>query len=155
MKKTLKMMAMLLCIASIATLSSCTKEKFDANELIGTTWKCTYNCKTDNCEENAYVGTIWALSSEKVPYTTDEYYAYKNGVKVGSYYIQTDGPFAGLYMYCMDEEWNEDWPYNYDDFLSMSFDKVEITNNELVLSDKVTNYDGSRTLQVILKFVQQ
>lgn len=144
MRKTLKLTTMLLCITAIATLSSCTKEKFDANELIGTTWKCTYNCKWSTWEENAYVGTIWTLSSEKVPYTTDEYYAYKNGVKVGSYSIQTNGPFAGLYMWC-----------DGDDFLSMLFDKVEITNNELVLSNKVTNYDGSRTLQVILKFVQQ
>lgn len=135
---------MLLCITAIATLSSCTKEKFDANELIGTTWKCTYNCKCSTWEENAYVGTIWTLSSEKVPYSPiGEYYLYKDGELCGSYYIE---PTDKIYIY--------DGDIVSDYYLRGRY-YVEKNNNELVLSDKVTNYDGSRTLQVILKFVQQ
>lgn len=145
MRKTLKLTTMLLCITAIATLSSCTKEKFDANELIGTTWKCTYNCKVDNCEENAYVGTIWTLSSEKVPYSPiDEYYLYKDGELCGSYYIDPNDTDE----ICIFRDGG------IDAFLLGQY-YAEKNNNELVLSADVTNYDGSRSLQVFLKFVQQ
>ena len=146
MKKTLKMMAMLLCIASIATLSSCTKEKFDANELIGTTWKCTYNCKINNCEENAYVGTIWTLSSEKAPYTAGGYYLYKDGELWGYYFVESTDKISIF---------NDFEPNHFSDEYFDRLYYVEKNNNELVLSDYVTTYDASRSLQVFLKFVQQ
>ena len=143
---------MLLCIVAVATLSSCTKEKFDVNELIGTTWKCTYNCKTLNCEENAYVGTIWKLSSEKVPYSRlNKHYAYKNGVKMGTYTL-SGGIDPELDIDILDPN-NDDWVY--DDFFGGEIYHIEKNKNELVLSAYVTNYDGSRSLQVFLKFVQQ
>lgn len=147
MRKTLKLTTMLLCIAAIATLSSCTKEKFDANELIGTTWKCTYNCKWSKWEENAYVGTIWTLSSEKVPYTPNEYYLYKDGELWGNYFVESTDAIRIF----SDFEPN----HGSDAYLNAAHYFVEKNNNELVLSAYVTNYDGSRSLQVFLKFVQQ
>lgn len=152
MRKTLKLTTMLLCITAIATLSSCTKEKFDANELIGTTWKCTYNCTYRNWMENEYVGTIWKLSSEKVPYSEiNEYYVYKNGLKTGSYSINESGEIC-LWQ---DFVWGIDDDEVPDDDFCDNYYHIEKTNNELVLSKKETNYDGSRSLKVYLKFVQQ
>lgn len=146
MRKTLKLTTMLLCIAAIATQSSCTKEKFDVNELIGTSWKCTYNCKYENYEENAYVGTIWTLSSEKVPYS-DRYYLYKDGEQWGDYVVYGYDGSLDFYL-----NWDH---FASDAFLNAMEYDIEKINNEIVLSHFVINYDGSHSDQVFLKFVQQ
>ena len=59
MKRTLKMMAMLLCVAAFASLSACSK---DNEDLILGKWKCTVYNYTDNNNGMQYdspVGEIW------------------------------------------------------------------------------------------------
>ncbi len=62
MKRTLKMMAMLLCIAAFTSLSSCSKDNEDNEDLILGKWKCTVDNYTDNnngYQHHSYVGEIW------------------------------------------------------------------------------------------------
>lgn len=85
MAKKIKMMAMMFCVAALATLSSCSKE----SELIGTKWKCTYNASTYTYDENQYVGTEWEFSDKEENDVLDTYYLYINGVQVASYKINS------------------------------------------------------------------
>ncbi len=61
MRKTLKLIAMLLCVAAVATLSSCSKENED---LIIGKWeivKCTSNLSG---EDNSMIGIIWEFKTD-------------------------------------------------------------------------------------------
>lgn len=61
MRKTLKLIAMLLCVAAVATLSSCSKENED---LIIGKWevvKCTSNLSG---EDNSVIGRIWEFKTD-------------------------------------------------------------------------------------------
>ena len=63
MKKTLKLMAMLLCVAAVATLSSCSK---DNEDLIIGKWEVVKCTKTENGnveELNSQIGKIWEFKT--------------------------------------------------------------------------------------------
>lgn len=63
MKKTLKLMVMLLCVAAFATLSSCSK---DNEDLIVGKWKIVYNSSN-----NTGTGYVWEFKSNG-KMTTDD-----------------------------------------------------------------------------------
>lgn len=63
MKKTLKMMAMLLCVATVATLSSCSK---DSEDLIIGKWEVVKCTKIENgnvTEASSDFGNIWEFKT--------------------------------------------------------------------------------------------
>ena len=69
MKKTIKLMAMVLCVASMMTFLSCTKgpdasRNANANVLVGE-WRCTWSTALGDygIQENEYVGTIWKFDA--------------------------------------------------------------------------------------------
>lgn len=79
MKKRIKLIAMLLCVFSIASLSSCTKDNNDSTNNGGNTsdefsifgkWKVTYNNDDldgsggTGVEEGELVGDIWEFKNE-------------------------------------------------------------------------------------------
>lgn len=61
MRKTLKLMVMLLCVAAVATLSSCSK---DNEDLIIGKWEIVKF--TDNLlgEDNSRIGEIWEFKTD-------------------------------------------------------------------------------------------
>ena len=68
----------MLCVAALATLSSCSKD----SEQTGAKWKCTYNEEFyGHFTENQYVGTEWEFASNNILYI--------NGVQVAEYSLNT------------------------------------------------------------------
>ena len=88
MTKKYKMMAVMLCVAALATLSSCSKEEA---ELLGAKWTLTYNAAEYSHQygENQYVGTVWEFSNKVENDFLKTYYLYINGVQVASYHLNT------------------------------------------------------------------
>lgn len=77
-------------MSALATLSSCSKD----SETLGVKWTCTYNKQFyGHFSENQYVGTVWNFSNEVADDDLDYYYLYINGIKVGSYSLNTYGNF--------------------------------------------------------------
>ncbi len=73
MKKTLKLMAMLLCVVSLASLSSCSKENNSdgSNDQIIGKWKCTHSVVQEFdiiegglvTQTDSEVGMIWEFKT--------------------------------------------------------------------------------------------
>lgn len=88
MTKKIQMLGLLLCMSALATLSSCSKD----SETLGVKWTCTYNKQFyGHFSENQYVGTVWNFSNEVADKDLHYYYLYINGIKVGSYSLNTYG----------------------------------------------------------------
>ena len=92
MKKTIKIMAVVLGVASIMTVLSCKKENItprpvetlrDATCLAGE-WRCTWNkeMRDYDVQENEYVGAIWKIG------TPLEYNA---GQYIGEFKVEVNG----------------------------------------------------------------
>lgn len=94
MKNLLKVTAMLLCVVTFATFTSCSK---DSEDLIVGKWQCTYNSQSSN-----KVGFIWEFKSNG-KMTTDDPNDLIYGTEV-EYTINGDVlTIAGLTSYTIDE----------------------------------------------------
>lgn len=84
MTKSIKMMAIMFCVAALVSLSSCSKE----SEQIGTKWKCTYHEEFyGHYSENQYVGTEWDFSDKEEDKDRNIYFLYINGIQVATYHL--------------------------------------------------------------------
>lgn len=156
MKRTLKMMAMLLCVAAFASLSSCSKDNEDnqggnrnlsINELVGK-WQCTWSTSESyyNLQENAYVGAVWEFESPDANYMDADH---------GIFIVRINGStYTGRYSFWgsnIDVYVNEDNPYSYfnadDEYLPKMYDIIKDSNNTISL--KILDGEHSR---VALKF---
>lgn len=76
----------MLCVAALATLSSCSKD----SDNLGVKWTCTFNKSFyGHFDENQYVGTEWNFSNKVADEDLHYYYLYINGIKAGSYTLNT------------------------------------------------------------------
>lgn len=165
MKKTLKLMAMMLCVFSIASLSSCTKDNNDSTNNGGNTsdefslvgkWKVTYNKETlpyysdgdisYHIEEGALVGSIWEFTNE---YVSDfdgekEYKFLINNNEVGTYATEL---FGGRWLFWIfgkispndvhgeSQYWTWEKDLSYDELKLMDRNGT-YTNNEVMVKLK-------------------
>ena len=92
MKKTIKIMAMVLGVASIMTVLSCEKENItprpvetlrDATCLAGE-WRCTWNKAMSDydVQENEYVGAVWKIGTPS---------EYDDGQYIGDFKVVVNG----------------------------------------------------------------
>lgn len=119
MKKTINLMALLLCVAAFAALSSCSKDNesdggsTNSNTILGVedivgTWKCISSIDLvesygNEYYENAYVGTIWKMES---PYTHSDENHYGNK---GDFIVQIGNEtYDGSYVFEEGDEYG--WP---------------------------------------------
>lgn len=90
MKKSIKMMTLLLCSVTVICFFSCSKNEsaptsLRTPEALVGEWQCTWNKALANnaIQENAYVGTIWKFG------TPGEY----SGTYLGQFNVSTDGSY--------------------------------------------------------------
>ena len=89
MKKTIKIMAMVLGVASLMTVLSCKQETVtietlrDAKYLAGE-WRCTWNKAMNDygVKENEYVGAVWKIGTPS---------EYNDGQYIGEFKVEVNG----------------------------------------------------------------
>lgn len=86
MKKTLKLMTMLLCVVSLASLSSCSRD----GDIIGK-WKVTSATSDDDFDAEAMVGDIWEFTADGVLYRITGTETYSGQYAVNDNYLVANG----------------------------------------------------------------